>query len=72
MAAELISQIFSHLPMLFFIGVTIWCASSDDEDDCSPSGEAVEKLYEQHVAETRRVNATLELVGAIIKRRSQG
>lgn len=67
---DLLSKLIDQIPLLFFIGITIWWIRLDDEDD--PSEEAVGKLYEHHVAEQQRVNATLQLIAAIIGKRPRG
>ena len=64
---DLLSKLIDQIPLLFFIGLTIWWINSDDEDD--PTEEAVGKLYAQHGAERERVSATLELIAAIVRKR---
>ncbi len=68
-SADLISLISSWLPFLIFIAIAIWYARSAGLRARAPSGVTMLELYEQQVAETRRMNATLERMAEIMEKR---
>jgi hypothetical protein len=72
MSADLISAITSSLPILVFVGIAIWYARSAGLRARAPSGVTMLELYEQQVAETKRMNATLERIAGIMEKRPQG
>ena len=69
MSADLLNALVSWLPILVFVGIAIWYARSAGLRGCAPSGVTMLELYEQQVAETRRMNATLERIAAIMEKR---
>jgi hypothetical protein len=69
MSADLISALTSSVPILIFVGIAIWYARSAGLRARAPSGVTMLELYEQQVAETRRMNATLERMAAIMEKR---
>ncbi len=70
MSADLVSALTSSLPILIFVGIAIWYARSAGLRARTPSGVTMLELYEQQVAETRRMNATLERMAAIMEKRA--
>lgn len=70
MSADLISALTSSLPILIFVGIAIWYARSAGLRARAPSGVTMLELYEQQVAETKRMNATLERMAAIMEKRA--
>ncbi|MFO1107852.1 MAG: hypothetical protein U1E61_01570 [Bradyrhizobium sp.] len=69
MSADLVSTVVSSLPILVFVAIAIWYARSAGLRARTPSGVTMLELYEQQVAETRRMNATLERIAEIMERR---
>lgn len=72
MSADLISTLVTLLPFLIFIAIAIWYGRSAGLRARAPSGVTMLELYEQQIAETRRMNATLERIAAIMEKRPQG
>ena len=70
MSTDLVNTIVSSLPILVFVGIAIWYARSAGLRARAPSGVTMLELYEQQVAETRRMNATLERIAAIMENRA--
>ena len=69
MSADLISTLANWLPFLVFVAIAIWYARSAGLRARAPSGVTMLELYEQQVAETKRMNATLERIAAIMEKR---
>jgi hypothetical protein len=69
MSADLLNALVSWLPILVFVGIAIWYARSAGLRARAPSGVTMLELYEQQVAETRRMNARLERIAAIMEKR---
>jgi len=72
MSADLLNAFVSWPPILVFVAIAIWCARSAGLRARAPSGVTMLELYELQVAETRRMNATLERIAAIMEKRAQG
>ena len=72
MSADLLNAFVSWLPILVFVAIAIWYARSAGLRARAPSGVTMMELYELRVAETRRMNATLERIAAIMEKRAQG
>jgi hypothetical protein len=72
MSADLLNAFVSWLPILVFVAIAIWYARSAGLRARAPSGVTMLELYELQVAETRRMNATLERIAAIMEKRAQG
>ena len=70
MSTDLVNTIVSSLPILVFVGIAIWYARSAGLRARAPSGVTMLELYEQQVAETRRMNATPERIAAIMENRA--
>ena len=68
---EWVSLLVSWLPFLVLIGVWVWLSRGVGMRARSPSGATMIELYEQQLAETRRMNATLERIAAAIEKRPQ-
>jgi hypothetical protein len=72
MSADLLNAFVSWLPILVFVAIAIWYARSAGQRARAPAGVTMLELYELQVAETRRMNATLERIAAIMEKRAQG
>jgi hypothetical protein len=72
MSADLLNAFVSWPPILVFVAIAIWYARSAGLRARAPSGVTMLELYELQVAETRRMNATLERIAAIMEKRAQG
>jgi ATP-dependent Zn protease len=67
-----ISLIISWLPFIVLVIVWIWLSRSMGMRWRSPSGATLVELTEQQVAESRRINATLERIALALEKRTQG
>lgn len=66
---EWISLTVSWLPFLILIGLWFWFSRKNGMQARGSSGATLIELYEQQVAETRRMNANLERIAASLERR---
>ena len=66
---EWISLVVSWLPFVLLIGVWFWLARRNGMQARGSSGATMIELYEQQVAETRRMNGILERIAVAMERR---
>ncbi len=66
-----VELLVSWLPFLVLIGLWFWFSRTSGMQARGRSGVAMIEFYEQQVAETRRMNATLERIAAAIEKRQQ-
>jgi ATP-dependent Zn protease len=59
----------SWLPFVVLIGVWFWFSRRSGMQARGSSGTTMIELYEQQVAETRRMNANLERIAASLEKR---
>ena len=59
----------SWLPFLLLIGLWFWISRRHGMQSRGPSGASLIELYEQQVAESRRMNANLERIAASLEKR---
>ena len=71
MQGDWLSLLVSWLPFLILIGLWFWFSRSAGMRARGPSGATMIDLYEQQVAETRRMNANLERIAATLEKREQ-
>jgi ATP-dependent Zn protease len=64
------SLMASWLPFLVLIGLWFWFSRRSDMQARTASGVTMIELYEQQVAETRRMNATLERIATASEKRA--
>jgi len=65
------SLLVSWLPFLVLIGVWVLLSRGIGMRARSPSGVTMIELYEQQLAETRRMSAALERIAAAMEKRPQ-
>jgi hypothetical protein len=68
MRNDLISLVVSWLPFLVLIGLWFWFSRSAGMRARGSSGVTMIDLYEQQVAETRRMNALLERIAVTLEK----
>jgi hypothetical protein len=68
---DLLSMLLSWVPLVAVLGVFIWFVRNTGMRARSRSGVAMIELYEQQVAETRRMNVTLERIASSMEKRQQ-
>ncbi|MGZ3351415.1 MAG: hypothetical protein ACXU89_21010 [Xanthobacteraceae bacterium] len=66
---EWMSLAVSWLPFLFLIGVWLWLSRKSIMQTRSASGVTMIELYEQQIAESRRMNLLLERIAASLEKR---
>ena len=66
---EWLSLAASWLPFLLLIGLWFWFSRTNGMRARGSSGATLIELYEQQVAETRRMNANLERIAASLEKR---
>lgn len=66
---EWISLVVSWLPFVLLIGVWFWLARRNGMQARGSSGATMIELYEQQVAETRRMNGLLERIALSMEKR---
>lgn len=66
---DLISLAASWVPFLVLIGVWFWLSRRMGVQIRGSSGATMIELYEQQVAETRRMNTNLERIAASLEKR---
>jgi ATP-dependent Zn protease len=64
------SLMASWLPFLVLIGLWFWFSRRSGMQARTASGVTMIELYEQQVAETRRMNATLERIATASEKRA--
>ena len=69
MQGDWLSVLISWLPFLVLIGVWLWLSRYMGMRARGKSGATMIELYEQQVAETRRMNALLERIAASLEKR---
>ena len=69
MQGDWLSTVVSWLPFLVLMGVWFWFARSSGMRARGSSGVTMIDLYEQQVAETRRMNALLERIAVTLEKR---
>jgi ATP-dependent Zn protease len=62
----------SWLPFLLLIGVWLYLSRKQGMQARGSSGASMIELYEQQVAETRRMNGYLERIAAAMEKREGG
>ena len=70
MSEEWISFLVAWLPFLILIVVFLLLARWQGMRSRGPSGHSLIELYEQQVAETRKINASLERIAAALEKRA--
>jgi ATP-dependent Zn protease len=60
----------SWLPFAVLLGVWFWFSRRNGMQARGSSGATLIELYEQQVAETRRMNANLERIAASLEKRA--
>jgi len=70
MSEEWISFFVTWLPFLLLIGAFVAFGRWHGMRAKGPSGSSLIELYEQQVAETRRMNTTLERIAAALEKRA--
>jgi len=68
---EWISLVVSWLPFVLLIGVWFWLARRNGMQARGSSGATMIELYEQQVAETRRMNGILERIAVAMEKREK-
>jgi ATP-dependent Zn protease len=66
---EWMSLLVSWLPFVLLIGAWFWLSRSNGMQARSSSGTTLIELYEQQVAETRRMNGILERIAVAMEKR---
>jgi ATP-dependent Zn protease len=61
----------SWLPFVVLIGVWFWLSRRNGMQARGSSGASLIELYEQQVAETRRMNVFLERIAASLEKREK-
>jgi ATP-dependent Zn protease len=69
MQTDWVSLLVSWLPFLILIGVWFWLSRSMGMRARGKSGATMIELYEQQLAETRRMSASLEKIAAALEKR---
>jgi hypothetical protein len=69
MSEEWISFLVAWLPFMLLIAALVVMARWQGMRARGPSGASLIELYEQQVAETRRMNATLERIAVALEKR---
>jgi ATP-dependent Zn protease len=64
-----VSLAVSWLPFLVLIGLWFWFSRRSGMQARGSSGATLIELYEQQVAETKRMNAILERIAASLEKR---
>ena len=64
-----VSLLLSWVPLLVLICVWVWFSRRAGMQARGRSGITMIELYEQQVEETRRMNATLERIAAVMEKR---
>jgi ATP-dependent Zn protease len=72
MSEEWISFLVAWLPFILLIAALVVMARWQGMRARGPSGASLIELYEQQVAETRRMNATLERIAVALEKRTGG
>ncbi len=70
MSEEWISFFVAWLPFLLLIGAFVAFGRWHGMRAKGPSGSSLIELYEQQVAETRKINTTLERIAAALEKRA--
>jgi len=68
---EWISSLITWLPFLAAIAVWFWFARNNGMQARGSSGSSMIELYEQQVAETRRMNGFLERIATSLEKREK-
>jgi ATP-dependent Zn protease len=68
---EWISLVVSWLPFVLLIGVWFWLVRRNGMQARGSSGATMIELYEQQVAETRRMNGILERIAVAMEKREK-
>jgi ATP-dependent Zn protease len=68
---EWISLVVSWLPFVALIAVWFWLARRNGMQARGSSGASMIELYEQQVAETRRMNGFLERIAVATEKRQK-
>ena len=69
MAEEWIAVLVNWLPFLVMIAVFLLLARWQGMRSRGPSGHSLIELYEQQVAETRKLDASLDRIAAALEKR---
>jgi hypothetical protein len=72
MNSELLSLLLSWVPLIVVVVIWVWVWRSLAKRWRSPSGATWGELTEQQLAQTRRMNATLERIAMALENRAQG
>ena len=68
---EWISSLITWLPFLAAMGVWFWLSRRNGMQARGASGVSLIELYEQQVAETRRMNGFLERIATAMEKREK-
>jgi ATP-dependent Zn protease len=71
MREELISVLVAWLPFVLLIVLLVAMARWQGMRSRGPSGVSLIELYEQQVAETRKMNTTLERIATALEQRAR-
>jgi len=71
MDSELLSLLSSWFPFMVLIIVWVWLFRSMGKRWRGPSGATWGELTEQQIAESRRMNASLERIAVALEKRGQ-
>ena len=71
MSEEWISALVAWLPFVFLIAVLVVMARWQGMRSRGPSGVSLIELYEQQVAETRKMNTTLDRIAVALEQRAR-
>ena len=67
-----VNLIISWVPFIALIIVWVWLSRSMGMRSRSPAGATMLEVCEQQLAESRRMNATLERIAVALEKRVQG
>ena len=70
MSEEWTTILVTWLPFLILVAVLVLFGRSQGMRSRGPSGHSLIELYEQQVAETRRMNSTLERIAVALEKRA--
>ncbi len=66
-----VELVVSWLPFLVLIGLWFWFSRRNGMQARGKSGASLIELYEQQVAETRRMNSLLERIAVTLEKREK-
>lgn len=69
MSESTVSLIVSLLPLLLFLGAFLYFGRRQGMQAKGPSGASILEIYEQQLAEIRRMNDKLERIASALERK---